>query len=896
MPLARGTRLGPYEILASIGAGGMGEVYRARDTTLEREVAIKVLPPAFAQDPERLIRFKREAKVLASLNHPNIAHIYCVEDRALIMELVVGESPKGPLPVETALNYARQIAAALEAASDKGIVHRDLKPSNVMITPEGVVKVLDFGLAVAPVSAGDSSPADSPTITMPTQEGVIMGSAAYMSPEQAAGKLVDKRADIWSFGVLFWEFLTGHRLFGGETVSHTLADVLRGPIDFDKLPRETPPAIRCLLRRCLDRNLKNRLRDIGEARIAIEAVLAGGTQQQPADTAELSGTPRRWLPWVLTTLLAASLGSVAFLHFHEKPPAPAASMRFQIPAPENTTLTPILNLSPNGRKLAFLVYKGDLRSLWVHSLESGESREITAADGSPFWSPDSRFIGYPFQNKLKRIEVNGGPPQTLADLPGQWASGTWNQDGVIVFGAFGAAVGLFRVPATGGVPVQITALDPIRQERFHYMPCFLPDGRHFVYTRFSNEEKSAIYLGSVDAKPEQQSSKPLVASNWGPVYAPSADPRTGYLLFMRERTLWAQAFDSRLLELTGQAAVVAGQVGDNRGGKGGYGAFSASTNDVLVLLRSAASDQQLTWFNPDGKVLETPGEPSDYQALALSPDGIRLALSKSGGPGRNIWILDLSRGTSSRFTFGPSKDEDPIWSPDGSRIIFSSNRDGGPANLYQKLASGVKDEEVLLKSGEDKWPTSWSRDGRFLLYDTVHPKTKGDTDIWVLRLEGDKKPVPFLITEFSESDGHFSPDGHFVAYTSDESGQPEVYVRSFSPPFLLPVARTTTETGGKWKVSTHPGFQPRWRGDGRELYYRSLSDGKVMAVEIETNPTFRAATPRPLGTALPLPAAWPDLGSLWDSTADGRRFLTLTTVKSREQYTLVLNWQAGLKK
>jgi Tol biopolymer transport system component len=877
-----------YRVEKKIGEGGMGVVYRAEDTKLDRQVAIKVLPDIFSIDPERLARFEREARLVASLNHPNIAAIYGLEEAAgkrfLVLELVEGETlalriASGPLPIDEALKVCRQIAEGLEYAHERGIIHRDLKPANIKLTVEGQVKVLDFGLAKAQEAAG--SVEDSPTLTVSaTRKGTILGTVAYMSPEQASGKPVGKRADIWSFGVVLWELLTGHRLFEAETVTHTLAEVLRSPIDFDKLPRETPTAIRGLLRRCLDRDMKNRLRDIGEARIAIEATLAGETPLLEG-APEPGGARRPWLGWVVAVVLAVSLAPFAFLYFRERPPAPAAPMRLQIAVPENATWP---NLSPDGRKLAFIAED----RLWVHLLESGESRDLTVlSNGVPFWSPDSQFIGYPSEGKLKRIEATGGSPLTVADFSGAWGGGAWNQDDVIVFGE--RQVGLFRVPASGGIPIQITALDPGHHENSQFCPSFLADGRHFVYIRASTEEaNSAIYLGSVDARPEQQSSKPLVASNSQPVYAPSADPSTGYLLFVREGTLMAQPFDNRRLELKGQAAPIAEQVSRNLAGSV-YVAFSASANDVLAVPRGAVSSQ-LTWYDREGKVMGTTGEPGAYAYLALSPDGTRLAVTKwTRADAANIWVLDLSRGgASTRFTFGSLTDTNPVWSPDGSRIIFSSNRDG-PYNMYLKPANGVKDEELLLKSSEDKHATSWSRDGRFLLYTVVHPKTK--EDIWVLRL-GDKKQVSFLSTEFNEGQARFSPDGHWVAYTSDESGQDEVYVRSFS----MNSAGTAVEAGGKCLISNGFGVQPTWRGDGRELYYRSHG-GRILAVEIATNPAFRAGNPQPLG-ALTFALASPSpLGGLvWDSAADGRRFLMLATKNGSQPYTVVLNWQAGLKK
>ncbi len=478
-------------------------------------------------------------------------------------------------------------------------------------------------------------------------------------------------------------------------------------------------------------------------------------------------------------------------------------------------------MSPDGRKVTFRVGN----RLWVQFLESGESHHLAATEGGvPFWSPDSRFIGYPDQRKLKRIEATGGPPQTVTDLRRNslWGSGTWNQDDVIVLGD--RNVGLFRVPASGGIPVQVTALDSARKEDTEFSPSFLPDERHFVYIRGSlDEAKSALYLGSVDSKPEQQSSKPLVTSNSQAVYAPPADPSTGFLLFVREGTLLAQPFDNRRLEPRGQAATIAEHVTDNITGAS-FEPFSASANDVLLDARSSASARRLTWYDLAGKVVRTAGEPGDFSdalvSLAISPDGKRLAEGRNNGreDSVNIWLLELSRGgTGTRFTFGSPRDTHAVWSPDGSSIIFRSNR-RSPYNLYQKAVNGVKGEEVLLESSEDKDPTSWLFDGTLLLYTAVNQRTK--SDIWVLPLEGERKPIPFLITEFNERQARFSPDGHWVAHTSDESGRDEIYVQSFSMK-----SGGTTVSGGKWHISVGFGVEPRWRFDGRELYYRSLSDG-----------------------------------------------------------------------
>jgi Tol biopolymer transport system component/predicted Ser/Thr protein kinase len=862
MLLSSGDRFGPYTLISPLGEGGMGVVWKARDTRLDRTVALKVSKADFSE------RFEREARAVAALNHPNICTLHDVGPNYLVMELIEGEPLRGPMPVEKAVAYAGQILDALDAAHRKGITHRDLKPANILVTKQGI-KLLDFGLAK---QAGPPKASDATLTAALTGTGQILGTLQYMSPEQLQGKEADARSDLFSFGCVLCEMLTGKHAFKGESAA--IAAIL----EWEARALE-PEGLNRVVRACLAKDPADRFQTARDLKRALEWSVSGDGETPLLEGApEPGGARRLWLGWGVAAALAVGLAPIAFLHLREKPPAPATPLRFQIPA-ENATGS--LSLSPDGRKLAFLV--GD--RLWVQFLESGESRDLTAAEpGVPFWSPDSRFIGYTSQGKLKKIEATGSPPQTVTDLRSNlWGGGAWNQDDVIVFGD--RPLGLFRVPASGGVPVQITALDPARHENSQYCPSFLPDGRHFVYIRSSTDEgKSAIYLGSVDARPEQQSSKALVASNSQPVYAPSADPSTGYLLFIHGVTLMAQPFDNRRLELKGQAAPVAEQVRNNIAGAS-YIAFSASANDVLVFPRSRASGRQVTWFGREGKVMETVGEPGAYGSLgnlALSPDGTRLAVTKNsrGADTGNIWLLDLSRGgASTRFTFGSLVDTNPVWSPDGSRMIFSSNRDG-PYNLYQKPANGVKDEEVLLKSSEDKFATSWSRDGRFLLHTVAHQKTKND--LWVLPLDNDKKPVPFLSTEFDERQARFSPDGHWVAYTSNESGQDEVYVR----PFSMNSAGTAVEAGGKWPISNGPGVNPRWRGDGRELYYQSRG-GRILAVEIATNPAFRAGPPQPLGLLT---------SALWDSAADGRRFLSLANKSEPQPYTVVLNWQAGLKK
>ncbi len=901
--IAPGTLLGPYRIEAMLGAGGMGQVYQAQDTRLGRTVAVKVSRVEFNA------RFEREARAVAALNHPNVCTIHDVGPNYLVMELVEGPTlsdrlKEGPIPLEEVLRLARQIADALEAAHEKGIVHRDLKPGNIKIKPDGTVKVLDFGLAkLRPVDpAPGTRPEDSPTISMAaTSAGMILGTAAYMSPEQARGKAVDKRADIWAFGVVLYEMVTGRRLFEGEDVTETLALVIRDEPKWDGIPAN----LQRLLKSCLHKDPKRRLRDIGDAWQVLEA-------------ASNAAVARRSRLGTIALAAAATLGlalsALAFVHFREKPPALEA-VRVQISPPAHTSFYGnYALLSPDGRRLAFLARGSDGRyQLWVRSLDSIDSRPLAGTEGvgnACFWSPDSRFLAFSMRGMLNKIDVSSGKVQRVCDIPsavgpfGTWRGGAWSPQGVIIFGADGT--GVWRVPEAGGVPSEVTRIDPSRRESFHAGPDFLPDGRHFLYHRVApGLGDNGIYLGSLDTRPEQQSSKRLLASDSSAAYAASSDSITsnGHILFLRSGSLMAQAFDVRRLALAGDAVPIDEVI------SGGSRHFSASMTGALAYqpASSAGSGEtknQLTWFNREGKVLGPAGEPGAYQSLALSPDGSRVAVSRintqfsrrfGGWKPFDIWVHDFARNASERLTSNPASDWLPTWSPDGNRIIFSSEREPDPFafNLYQRFSSGAGSDELLYKSNQDKSVQDWSRDGRFLLYSVaVRYRTLTNTsshDLWVLPLSPgnpeDREPQPYLQTEANESQGKFSPNGRFIAYRSDASGSDEIYVQ----PFPIDSSR-------KWKVSTAGATSPRWSGDGKELFYIS-PDSKMMAVEVSTNPVFKFRTPKVLFPAITSES--PNV-TPYDVTADGKKFLMITMAEGGAPGTVpimvVLNWTALLKK
>ena len=893
MPCKAGDLLGPYEILAPIGAGGMGEVYRARDTRLGREVAIKISQERFTD------RFEREARAVAALNHPNICQLYDVGPSFLVMEFVEGENLSGPLPLATALDYARQIAEALEAAHEKGIIHRDLKPANIKVTPAGVVKVLDFGLAKAteePSTA--SSPTNSPTLTMsPTRAGMILGTAPYMAPEQARGKLVDKRADIWAFGCVLYEMLTGERLFQGEDVTDILAAVLRHEPEFDLVPLR----LRRLMRKCLEKDPKNRLRDIGDAWALLD-------EDRPSRRPIL----RSALGWVMGVVGLAVVGAMATLHFRAAPTGETVRFEIPLPAGVNFGLIGAFAISPDGRKLAFSAAGADwVPRIWIRNLDSLEAQSLPGAETGPalaslFWSPDSRFVAYQAEGKLKKIDVSGGPPQTVCDAPFTVIGGSWNPDGVILFGAVfstsSASSPVMRVPAAGGVPVPVTAVDPARHETGHGFPWFLPDGQHFLYVRGSSAaENQGLYLGSLGTKPEAQSLRRVMPADTQVLYA------AGYILFAREGTLLAQAFDAVGLRLSGEPVALTEQVGRPRidpltvlsttQAANQLVFFSASESGSLVYRTrsNAQGATQLTWLDRDGEVRGKVADPARYAIVKLSPDGKRAATARTDPQSGNldIWTVDLVSGASTRFTFDPATDSQPVWSPDGRRIAWNSNR-GGAAGIYQKASNGLGTDELLYRGPGNL--TNWSSDGHFLLFNTTSPQSK--VDIWALPVgegtSGEHKPFPVIQTPATELGGYVSPDGRWIAYISDESGRNEIYVQPFNPAHgarALPLA-------GKWMVSKGALGMPRWRADGKELTYIS-SDGRMMSVDVTLNPVFQSSTPRQL---FQLPRAFLGLsqtpGTLADSTRDLKRFLIAMPVQEagRQELTVVLNWSANMKR
>jgi eukaryotic-like serine/threonine-protein kinase len=902
-----GRQIGQYRIESKLGEGGMSTVWLALDTKLGRRVAIKFLSDDLA-DAEARRRFQREAQLASSLNHPHIVSVHDIGEfegrQYLVTEYVDGGTlkdwfkDKRRTPKEVA-ELLTGVADGLAAAHHAGILHRDIKPLNILVARNGYAKLADFGLAKVAENGTIDLAARLPE--GPTRPGLILGTIAYMSPEQASGQPLDSRSDIFSFAVVLYEMLSGKRPFGGRTDLEVLKSIIHG--DLPPLSKDTPAAYRNIVEKALEKNPVERYQSMREVVVDLRRGQRSGSALPPLphtgdmhllrETASIpGGTHLPWLAWAAAALFLVALAALSLIHFRERPFV-SAPVQFQISPSGKPHQSDPFALSPDGRHLAFAATGSDgTARLMIRNLDSLEVRALldshpatVKADGVVppfFWSPDSRFIGFQSEGKLAKIQISGGPAQTLCDVQGTVVGGTWNRGDVIVFAD--TARGLMQVSAAGGVASPLTTIDPSRKEIVHVLPSFLPDERHFLYQRASSSpENSGAYVGSIDTNPERQDSKRLLATTSAPVYVPASDSDSEQVLFLRQRTLMAQPFDSHRLKPFGEAVPIAEQVGSYLD----YGFFSASTNGVLAYRSDAGQIYQIVWLDQQGKVLATVAEPARYNSVALAPDGRRVAVSRTNPdntPNSDVWLLDVGRNTSTRLTYADVRDTFPVWSADGSSVIFDSIREG-TGNVYIKLASGAGDERLLLKPSDGyKYPTSSSRDGRFLLYTVENPKTK--SDLWVLSLHGDPNPTPFLRTEFNERSGQFSPDGHWVAHTSDESGRDEIYVREFTSGS----AQGYSDTASKWLISKGGGTDPRWRGDGKELFYVD-SGGKLMSVDISAKPVFEAGAPKPM---FQLPPGFIGVGV----TADGTRFLIGVPVAQSASvpFTVVTNWQTTLKK
>ena len=875
MPLLPGTRVGPYEILAPIGAGGMGEVYRARDTKLGREVAIKVLPEVFATDPERMARFEREAQVLASLNHPNIAAIYGVENRALVMELVEGETLKGPLPLDTALHYARQIADALEAAHEKGIVHRDLKPANIKITDDGGVKLLDFGLATVTQASvpAPSDPTISPTLPMSmTQAGMILGTAAYMAPEQARGKAVDKRADIWAFGAVLYETLTGAKAFSGEDVAEVLAAVIHKEPDLTSLP----PGVRSVVERCLRKDPRQRVRDIGDVRLALNE------PPPPQEPPRKGRNPV--LPWVVAALLALSFAIALALLWPRPQDRPL--MRLPVELGANAVLEGVSTnnstfaLSPDGSRLVYSLKGADGQArLAVRRLDQAEAVVLAGTEGAvvPFISPNGQWIGFSAGGKLKKVSAEGGAVTVLCDAP-NFRGGAWTEDGFII-AALDTHGPLVRVTGTGGFYKPFTELDKAAAEATHRWPQVLPGGKAILFTSHTNTgnyENATIVAQSLATG---QRSVLLKGGSYGR-YVPA-----GYLLFVHSGSLIAAPMDAERLKLTGEPMPVLEAVASNA--VSGGGGFDFARTGLLVFQSGQSLHHESVYEISNSAAPQLVATFAGAFTLRLAPDGRRIALSVDQGSSRDVWIYDLERGTRTRLTF-QGNSANPIWTPDGRVIVYAAQL-AGSHEIQSVRADGTGDIARLYSSAGDLQLGSFSPDGKRLAFTIQAAGTS--SDLWTMPVEqlpgGNLKagqPEPFLKTPFNEQDADFSPDGRWIAYASDETGRFEIYVRPFPGP------------GGRWQVSNGGGSFPVWSRKAHELFYLE-SDHVIVTSYRVSGESFTAEKLRTWTEHFLNPSAY----RRFDLTTDGKRLLQLRPLISPDEkppteLTFLLNFFDELRR
>jgi Tol biopolymer transport system component len=899
MPLAAGTKLGPYEINSSLGTGGMGEVYLAQDARLGRRVAIKILPDKFSCDVQRMARFDREAKVLASLNHPNIAAIYGLEEangvRALVMELVDGptlsESIKqGPPPLDEALLIAKQIAQALEYAHERSIIHRDLKPSNVKVTPNGEAKVLDFGLAKA--LEGDSSVTElsmstSPTLSQAaTQAGMLLGTAAYMSPEQARGKKVDRRADIWAFGVVLYEMLTSKPAFLEETTSDTLAAVIRGEPDWSALSGNVPISITRLLRRCLTKDPNQRLRDIGEARIAIEGAISGTPEETTAPLAATTEAPlwRRALPWAVAAIAIVFASACGVLYWRAVQPEPHQVMQLSLPLP--VPLATVFDpnpgspfaISPDGSQIVYVAsVVGKPSQLYLLAFDHQFGLPVLGTDNAsqPFFSPDGQSVGFFAQGKMRKVSLHGGPVVLLSEAPVPHGA-TWSADDTIIYAPnFGS--GLLRISAAGGAPHTLTTPNLKDQEISHRWPRVMPGGKYVLFT---------IQMGNASSYDDAHIAVlSLETGKWRTLLAGGSYARyvsSGHIVYAHAGSLMAVPFDLSRMEVRGAPVPVQEGVMTTSLTSGGA-EYDVTESGMLAFVpgNARAPVRSLAWVDRAGIAKTIPAPPRVYNAPRLSPDGKQLAVQINDDGALAIWVYDFARNTLTRLTFGPGISSNPLWTSGGRKIIYNTRPASGSPSFRSKLADGSGKEEILSAKVLDDpgaAPIAASPDGKTLLFATR--SASGEQAIDILSLDGSDTVQPFLQSAFNLSSPRFSPDGRWVTYMTDESGRREICVQPFPGP------------GGKWMISTKGGETPRWSHDGREIFF--FTGDELMSVDVETQPAFKAGTPRSLFQA----AGYLGYGN-YDVAPDGQHFLMIKQEDistSPKELNMILNWSEELKR
>jgi serine/threonine protein kinase/Tol biopolymer transport system component len=894
--IGAGTKLGRYEVRSMIGAGGMGEVYLAHDPKIGREVAIKVLPSGVVTDPQRLARFEQEAQAAGSLNHPNILAIYDIDTQDgatfVVSELLKGETFRElmgtePLQVRKAIAYATQVAHGLAAAHEKGIVHRDIKPENLMITSDGRVKILDFGLAKLTEFDSNGVQTDLPTRQINTDAGSIVGTAGYMSPEQLRGQPVDPRTDIFSFGTVLYEMLSGRKAFQRDSMADTISAILReDPPDLSETNSSVNSGLERVVRRCLEKNREERFHSASDLAFALEALSGVDSSSQIRSQSGIIDAPARersnlsWLPWAIAGILLITAITLAALYFRRSEPQPSV-VRFTLSAPDKMSFGDSLAMSPDGTKIVFtLVADHGEVALGVRSVGGLDVQRLQGTDGAafPFWSPDSRTIGFFANSKLKRIDAGGGPVQALADASTDPRGGTWSADGTIIFSP-GVLDRLYKIPASGGTAVPITEVDTANGETSHRWPSLLPDGIHYLFfVRGSVREKEGVYVGTLGLAER----KFIFTSKVAAIYAPPANSQGGRLLVVRDGMLVSQGFDAKKLELIGDPVTIAQDVRSFPTEVGPTGALLVSvSNDGTLAYRTGGNPiTQLQWTDRKGKVSDTLGTPGQYHEPMIAPDGKRVVVSRNEGPNQDIWLVDTTRAVMTRFTFEPTVDSSAIFDQTGANIIYSSFRNG-KSDLYRKPATGLGAEELVYKGQGNVYPDSVSSDGKYLLVEEDRgAATK--FDVLAVPLTGDDRtPIVIAGSSFTETHAQFSPDGRWVSYSSDESGRGEVYVRSFGT------------AGGQWQISTNGGDQALWNPKGKEVFYIGF-DRYLNSVPYESGASFVPGRPEPLFASHVPITGLADERNNYIVTPDGQRFLMVNLVDEslNSPIVMVVNWLA----